>query len=170
MTKLTFICHFSLPARTCTTTVTFNCHFTLPARTWPSGRENVPILETRAHKGVRWCWLARESGTSTASPTGKKPFSCVAWRFSEAVVTQPGWHSLKPVPCGIPQAPRGSRGVPVSREDSPARTGLVSRGGLQHPPVAGPSTLDAASLLVCRLHMTIQERAAYSKKGPYLAL
>ncbi|KAG0726653.1 hypothetical protein GWK47_004221 [Chionoecetes opilio] len=87
------------------------------------------ILETRPTK-VRWCWRAHGNAAPPLHHPGKKPFSCFAWRLSEAVVTQPGVALPAPVPCGIPQAPRHPCGVPVSRGDSPARIGLVGLGGL----------------------------------------
>ncbi|KAG0701946.1 hypothetical protein GWK47_002882 [Chionoecetes opilio] len=100
------------------------------------------ILETRPTK-VRWCWLARERGTSTASPLVSTvlvlrvailggcrnqarcgtPCTCALWNTTSAAT---------------------SLGGPVSREDSPARMGLVGLGvwGLQIHRAGGPP-LDA---------------------------
>ncbi|KAG0727122.1 hypothetical protein GWK47_035287 [Chionoecetes opilio] len=93
------------------------------------------ILETRPTK-VRWCWLAQERGTSIASPLVS---TVLVLRVAILGGCRNPARCGTPctMPCGILQAPRRPCGVPVSREDSPARTGLVGLGGLQHPPVAG---------------------------------
>ncbi|KAG0714520.1 hypothetical protein GWK47_013982 [Chionoecetes opilio] len=107
------------------------------------------ILETRPTK-VRWCWLARERGTSTASPL-------VSTVLVLRVATLGGCRN--PARCGTPctcalwntTSAATSLRCSVSREDSPARTGLVGLGvlgGLQHPPSQG-STLELSSLRVC---------------------
>ncbi|KAG0719358.1 hypothetical protein GWK47_050643 [Chionoecetes opilio] len=98
------------------------------------------ILETRPNKGAL-VLTARERGTPTASP-----------RVSTVLVLRVAFLGgcSNPAKCGTPghlclceyhkrhDVPAVFR---VSREDTPARTGLVGLGGLQHPPVAGPTLM-----------------------------
>ncbi|KAG0717998.1 hypothetical protein GWK47_053337 [Chionoecetes opilio] len=116
------------------------------------------ILETLLTK-VRWCWLARERGTSTAPPL-------VSTVLMLRVATLGGCRN--PAMCGTPctcalwktYSPRRSCGVPACQGDSPARFRL---GDLQHPPIAGLDAGYSPVLLLCEAAHDIQERAAYSK-------
>ncbi|KAG0722873.1 hypothetical protein GWK47_005801 [Chionoecetes opilio] len=133
-----------------------------------SGRENVPHPGHAAPK-VRWCWLARERGTSTASPL-------VSTVLVLRVATLGGCRS--PARCGTPShlclVEYHKRRdipavVPVSREDSPARTGWGVWGvcSIHRRRARRGNAVQPPSVRGCARH---PERAAYSKKGLYLGL
>ncbi|KAG0716704.1 hypothetical protein GWK47_009054 [Chionoecetes opilio] len=119
-------------------------------------------------RGLQRCVGAGWHGTRHLHciTTGKHPF------FVLRVATLGGCRN--PARCGTPctcalwntQALRHPCGVPVSREDSPARTGLVGlggSGGAAASPVAGLDAGCCPAPECARLAHDIQERAAYSK-------
>ncbi|KAG0712812.1 hypothetical protein GWK47_017623 [Chionoecetes opilio] len=128
------------------------------------------ILDTRPTK-VRLCWLARERGNLHCIPTGKH-------RLVLRVATLGGCRSPArwgtPCTCALwnTTSAATSLRVSMSREDSPARTGLVGLGGLQHPPVAGLDAGCCPASECARLRTTSRRgRRTLSKavSGPYRA-
>ncbi|KAG0728443.1 hypothetical protein GWK47_032449 [Chionoecetes opilio] len=118
------------------------------------------ILETRPTK-VRWCWLARECGTSTASPL-------VSTVLVLRVATLGGCRN--PARCGTPctSALWNTTSAATSLRCSRESRGLADSGW------AGGSAASTnrrarrwmlSSLLVCEAAHDIQERAAYSNGG-----
>ncbi|KAG0725852.1 hypothetical protein GWK47_037802 [Chionoecetes opilio] len=92
------------------------------------------ILETGPHKGA----LVRRQGTRHLHciATGKGTVLVLRVAILGGCVTQPG--VALPALCLVEYYKRReSLRCSVSREDSPARTGLVGRGGLQHPQSQG---------------------------------
>ncbi|KAG0711270.1 hypothetical protein GWK47_020973 [Chionoecetes opilio] len=122
------------------------------------------ILETRPTK-VRWCWLARERGTSTASPL-------VSTVLVLRVATLGGCRN--PARCGTPCtcALWNTTSAATSLRCSSESRGLI---GSNRAGGSGGSGWSAAftsrrarrwmlsSLRVCEAAHDIQERAAYSK-------
>ncbi|KAG0714926.1 hypothetical protein GWK47_013154 [Chionoecetes opilio] len=122
------------------------------------------ILETRPTK-VRWCWLARERGTSTASPL-------VSTVLVLRVATLGGCRN--PARCGTPCtcALWNTTGAATSLRCSSEPRGLTGSnwtGGSGGSVGSAASTSRRArrwmlsSLRVCEAAHDIQERAAYSK-------
>ncbi|KAG0715260.1 hypothetical protein GWK47_012364 [Chionoecetes opilio] len=119
------------------------------------------ILETRPTK-VRWCWLARERGTSTASPL-------VSTVLVLPVATLGGF--CNPARCGTPCtcALWNTTNAATSLRCSSESRGLTGLGWAGGSGGSAASTNRRArrwmlsSLLVCEAAHDIQERAAYSK-------
>ncbi|KAG0721909.1 Eukaryotic translation initiation factor 3 subunit K [Chionoecetes opilio] len=103
---------------------------------------------------------------------GKQPFSCFAWRLSEAVVTQQMWHSRNL--CLVEYTrPRHPCVVPVSREDHRLEQGWWVWGGLggsAAPPCHRARRWMLSSLRVCEAATRHPEGRRYLSKaylGPY---
>ncbi|KAG0711353.1 hypothetical protein GWK47_020753 [Chionoecetes opilio] len=119
------------------------------------------ILETRPTK-VRWCWLARERGTSTASPQ-------VSTVLVLCVATLGGCRN--PARCGTPCtcALWNTISAATSLRCSSESRGLAGSGWVWGSGVSAVSTNRRvrrwmlSSLLVCEAAHDIQERTAYSK-------
>ncbi|KAG0718126.1 hypothetical protein GWK47_007851 [Chionoecetes opilio] len=127
------------------------------------------ILETQPTK-VRWCWLARERGTSTASPL-------VSAVLVLRVAILGGCRN--PARCGTPCtcALWNTTSAATSLRCSSESRGLTGSNWAGGSGGSAASTSRRArhwmlsSLLVCEAAHDIQERAAYSNlKAPYLGL
>ncbi|KAG0725707.1 hypothetical protein GWK47_038099 [Chionoecetes opilio] len=118
------------------------------------------ILETRPTK-VRWCWLARERGTSTASPL-------LSTIFVLRVAILGGCRN--PARCGTPCtcALWNTTSAATSLRCSSESRGLTGSNWAGGSGGSAASTSRRArrwmlsSLLVCEAAHGIQERAAYS--------
>ncbi|KAG0725299.1 hypothetical protein GWK47_038879 [Chionoecetes opilio] len=118
------------------------------------------ILETRPPK-VRWCWLARERGTSTASPL-------VSTVLVLRVANLGGCRN--PARCGTPCtcALWNTTSVATSlrcSSESRRLTGSGWAGGSAASTNHRARRWMLSSLLVCEAAHDIQERAAYSNKS-----
>ncbi|KAG0714135.1 hypothetical protein GWK47_014702 [Chionoecetes opilio] len=136
------------PSQTLTTR---SCHGTAAVKMFH-------ILETRPTK-VRWCWLVRERGTTTATPL----VSTVL--VLRVAILGGGYHNL--ARCGIPYtcALWNTTSAATSLRCSSESRGLT---GSSWAGVSAASTNCRArrwmqsSLLVCEAPHDIQDRAAYS--------
>ncbi|KAG0695972.1 hypothetical protein GWK47_026724 [Chionoecetes opilio] len=123
------------------------------------------ILETRPTK-VRWCWLARERGTSTASPL-------VSTVLVLRVATLRCFRN--PARCGTPCtcALWNTTSAATSLRCSSESKGLTGSGwdrGSAASTNRRARRWRLSSLLVCEAAHDIQERAGYSKVRSYLSL
>ncbi|KAG0711469.1 hypothetical protein GWK47_020546 [Chionoecetes opilio] len=126
------------------------------------------ILETRPTK-VRWCWLARERGTSTASPL-------VSTILVLRVATLGGCRN--PARCGTPCtcALWNTTSAATSLRCSSESRGLTGSnwagrfGGLQHPPVAGLDAGCCPASECARLHTTSRRGRRTLSKAAFFAM
>ncbi|KAG0722193.1 hypothetical protein GWK47_044964 [Chionoecetes opilio] len=117
------------------------------------------ILETRPTK-VRWCWLARERGTSTAS-------QLVSTVLVLRVTTLGGCRNparcSTPCNCALWNTTSAATSLRCSSE-SRGLTGSGWAGGSAASTNRRARRWMLSSLLVCEAAHDIQEKAAYSKK------
>ncbi|KAG0726497.1 hypothetical protein GWK47_036424 [Chionoecetes opilio] len=121
------------------------------------------ILETRPTK-VRWCWLAREPGTSTASPLVS---TVLVLRVAILGGCRNPARCGTPCTCALWNTTSAATSLRCSRE-SRGLTGSNWAGGSRGSAVSTSRRARRwmlSSLLVCEAAHDIQERAAYSKKG-----
>ncbi|KAG0694002.1 hypothetical protein GWK47_003179 [Chionoecetes opilio] len=125
------------------------------------------ILETRPTK-VRWCWLARERGTSTASPLVS---TVLVLRVAIIGGCRNPARCGTPCTCALWNTTSAATSLRCSSE-SRGLTGSNWAGGSWGSGGSAASTSRKArrwmlsSLLVCEAAHDIQERAAYSKPLP----
>ncbi|KAG0714199.1 hypothetical protein GWK47_014586 [Chionoecetes opilio] len=116
------------------------------------------ILETRPTK-VRWCWLARERDTSTASPMVS---TVLVLRVTILGGCRNTARCGTPCTCALWNTTSAATSLRCSSE-SRGLTGSSWGGGSAASTNRRARRWMLSSLLVCEAAHDIQERAAYSK-------